>query len=158
MSIRLDGCLSTQCQPRSYLYLLASFLLTILFSLWTFISAILAVASVLILISLEGKQKAKYYLFPVFAGLIAFRPMLVALRNGQIANLLLFLIVLAILFTSHNKRFFAGFLFVGLLYKHSLGIPIFGGIGLLLIFRKDWKSIAGMILGVIVWAGTAIGC
>jgi len=67
---------------------LSLFELSISYTIWIWISQILIFFSTIKLLSLFGNQ-TKFFVFPVFAGLLLFRPILPLLLNGQISSIFL---------------------------------------------------------------------
>jgi hypothetical protein len=122
--------------------------------LWLILSQAMIVASALILISFWEYGNKLIYLLPVMAGLVIFRPVIVTVRNGQIVSLLLFLTVLGLLLYLRKRPILAGLALTGLILKPSLGLPVLAGIGFCFLFRKEFKAISGLAVGIALWLGS----
>ena len=60
---------------------------------WVFLSEVMITLSVFALISLQTNSTRKYYIIPILAGVVLFRPTYITLFFGQISGLVLFLLV-----------------------------------------------------------------
>jgi hypothetical protein len=121
-------------------------LLTYRFSyiLWMFLSMALVTSSTLLLVNEWKISSSARYLFPILAGLATFRPVLVAIRNGQMVPVLLFALVLSIFLASRKKYLLAGIACAFLFLKPSIGIPIMGLMGLWWLHQRNYRSAIGL--------------
>lgn len=117
------------------------------FAVWIMISEALIVASAWLLFRLWRTNTVKPYVFPVAAGIILFRPVIITLTGGQFGTALLF-ILCSTLFLWEKERWFWGSLLLSLLIlKPNTGFFILAFSAIWLLFQQRWNGLAGMLLG-----------
>jgi hypothetical protein len=115
---------------------------------WLVLMGCFALSFVLLLRVL---QPAAAWRFTAILALAAFTPVSSTFWNGQLAGLLLLAFAGGLELHRHDRRFLAGLVFSLLALKPQLG----AGLGLWLLLRLDFRSIAGCALGVLAQAGLA---
>ncbi len=127
------------------------------YTLWLFLSMALVVGAIVLTLASWPSKNARPYLIPVIAGLLVFRPLIVALRNGQIGPFLLFILVAAVLLIQKGAPL-AGGLLVGLaLLKPNLALAILLPVGLYFLLNRAWKGLLGMFLSGVFFVGVGWG-
>jgi hypothetical protein len=112
--------------------------------LWVTLTQLMIIASLAILLRLEGGPRAKLLIIPLIAEVILFRPTILTLIQGQISGL--FLIILAwigYLFFK-GKWFWGGFLLGFLILRLNLGAIIIALVACWLLLQKRWKGLLGI--------------
>lgn len=120
------------------------------YTIWAFLSMLACVGAIFILVNQWEQPKLKLFAFLFIITIFFFAPMLETVGKGTIGALLLLAIAFACELLRREKSFFGGIVFSILLLKPQLGVPILAGIGLWMLFRRDWHGLSG------VAAGTAI--
>ncbi len=116
---------------------------------WIFLSMVLILSSVLLLVRASKINNPYPYLLPIIAGVATFRPVIVAIRNGQIVPFLLFALVLTIFFFQKDKPILSGVMCSVLIFKPSIGLPIMGLIALWYLVNRQYKAFIALGLGSI---------
>jgi len=104
--------------------------------------------AVLRLLALFERQ-AWYFAFPVFAGLLLFRPLFPLLRNGQLASLVLLCIWVSAELFIRRRPFWAGWILAFAALKPNLGVPVLGLFALYLLFSRQFRGLLGMGAGLL---------
>jgi hypothetical protein len=121
------------------------------YTLWMFLCLAFILSSVLLLLSTWPNGKRMGYLLPVLAGLVVFRPAIVAIRNGQIGPLLLFILSITFLLWGRRKWFWGGLATASLLMKPTIALPLLGLAAIYLLVNRRWTAFVGMGIGGIVF-------
>lgn len=113
---------------------------------WVMLSMALTVSAVLLTASLARHARVGTILFPLFAGLVIFRPLMVVFRNGQLAALLLFLLAASLVALQRGHWLVGGVLLGCLILKPSLGVPVLILAGLWMLFHRHGRGLVGMVI------------
>lgn len=124
---------------------------------WVFISEVLILAAVAILLLPWRSQNIslKPYFLPLLMGVFLFRPVMVTLRNGQLGALFLALLALCVYFWERKKWFWGGVCLAVIVLRPNLGVPILGLVGLWLLWKRQWRAIAGIGVAAVVMLGVS---
>lgn len=114
------------------------------YTLWMFFSMVCILSGALLLVSSWQYDKRVVYLFPIFAAIIVFRPVIVSIRNGQIAGFLLLLIALTVILWKRDQWILGGVTAGLLMLKPNVGAPILVILGLYLLLQKNWRGLLGL--------------
>lgn len=121
--------------------------LPLAYALWVWLSQWILFFTTLRLLALF-EEKRRFFVFPVVAGLLLFRPLFPLLRNGQLATLVLFSILLSAIFFTQRRLFLAGVTLAFAVLKPNLGVPILGLVSLYLLLRKQYRGLIGAVTGL----------
>jgi hypothetical protein len=136
--------------PLPLAYILAPLGLTSLrdgYVLWAFLSLLACAASLFLLVNQWKESNLKLFSLPLLIAILLFAPALETAGKGTIGAVLLLGTVCAIELFNRNKPLMGGSFLSLLLLKPQLGAPILAITGVWLIFRRDWRGIAGIFLG-----------
>jgi hypothetical protein len=120
------------------------------YTVWMYLSQAAVIVSVLLMISLYVQLEQKYYLFPILAGVILFRPTIVTFLNGQLGAWILLFASISIWLLEKEMFLIGGIILAFMLLKPSLGVPILGLMVLWGIAHKRWRMIFGIGLGAVM--------
>ncbi len=134
--------------PLAVLMIPLSYLdLSVAYAIWVWISQLIIFLSTVKLLSLFGNQ-SKFFILPVFAGVILFRPIFPLLLNGQVSALLLGILVFSDDLVKKQNLFWGGVLLSISILKPNLGIPLLSLIGTYLLISRQYSTIMGLGLGL----------
>jgi len=122
--------------------------LPVAYAVWVWVSQWILFLAVLRLLALFEGQ-ARYFAFPVFAGLLLFRPLFPLLRNGQLASLVLLCIWVSAELFIRRRPFWAGWILAFAALKPNLGVPVLGLFALYLLFSRQFRGLLGMGAGLL---------
>ena len=111
---------------------------------WVFLSEVMITLSVFALISLQTNSTRKYYIIPILAGVVLFRPTYITLFFGQISGLVLFLLVGVVYLWEMKKWLLGGMVLPLVMLKPSLGGPILIILALWLLIQKRGAALVGI--------------
>ncbi len=117
--------------------------------LWVWISAVLLVASILLALRFWPVPGSAHLIVPALAGAFLFRPVMVALRNGQISIALLFVLALGAYLLERGKWTAGGAALAFLLLKPQLGVPLCGLVFVWALVKRRYTAAAGLALGAL---------
>ena len=136
---------------------LSYFNLSISYTLWIWISLILIFFSTVKLLTLFGNQ-TKFFVVPVFAGLLLFRPILPLLLNGQMSSIFLASLVFSVDLVNNRKPFLGGIILSINFLKPNIGVPIFFLLFFYFLLSKKFSIVCGMLSGLftLIIIGTVV--
>ena len=116
-------------------------------ALWMTISEIALIGGVFMLVrALNWHSSPRYWVWGL-VGVMLFRPLFSAIANGQLVPVLFFLLALA--FYTYQKGYYAvaGMLLALQITKPSLTLFLVPLLGLILLVRRDWRTLGGFVGG-----------
>jgi hypothetical protein len=116
-------------------------------------SLILGISLILRTSDEDVQGKAPFFLLAL--GAFLFRPVFPALANGQLSPVLFFLLAVAYALYERGYPFAAGFLLALESTKPNLTIILLLTVGLILLARRDWRALAGLLAGGLVLLGVS---
>ncbi|MEW6179244.1 MAG: glycosyltransferase 87 family protein [Chloroflexota bacterium] len=119
------------------------------YGIWVWISQLLIFLSGVYLIISTISHRSHYFLFPIIAGIILFRPLFPLLLSGQIAALLLFILVLSLYLTKKHLDFLGGLTLSLLSIKPNIAIPLLFFISIYLLVTKRYQFLLGIVVGLL---------
>jgi len=122
--------------------------LPIAYAIWVWVSQWILFFTALRLLALFEGQ-ARYFAFPVFTGLLLFRPLFPLLRNGQLASLVLLCIWVSAELFIRRRPFWAGWILAFAALKPNLGVPVLGLFALYLLFSRRFRGLLGIGAGLL---------
>jgi hypothetical protein len=114
------------------------------------VSYIVALVVLSTLTVVAGALLADAFALPRWFGVllaIAWPPIKLSVINGQNETFALLLLSLAILAAKNDRKVLLGLAIGALLYKPTIGLPF----AALLLFRKEWRALAVVVLCAFVW-------
>ncbi len=114
--------------------------------LWIFLSEIMILLSVYMLMLPDTDLVSGWYIFPILAGVILFRPTWITLLDGQITAFLLFTLVCVIWLWGKDKWFLGGILLSSVGLKPNIGLPIIAIVSFWLFVQRNKTALAGILL------------
>lgn len=128
---------------------ISHFELNISYGIWVWFSQLLIFLCGFYLIISTLSHRSRYFLFPIFAGIILFRPLFPLLLNGQIAALLLFILVLSLYLIKKHLDFLGGLTLSLLSIKPNIAIPLLFFISIYLLATKRYQFLLGIVVGLL---------
>jgi hypothetical protein len=104
----------------------------------------------LILRASDGDVKGRAAFFLLALGAFLFRPVFPALGNGQLSPVLFLLLAAAYALYERGHPFAAGFVLAFEATKPNLTAILLLTVGLTLLARRDWRALAGLVMGGLV--------
>jgi hypothetical protein len=115
--------------------------------IWAFLSLLACAASIFLLVNQWPESKLKLFALPALLAVLLFAPTLETAGKGTLGAVLLLGIAGALELFKRKQPMLGGIFLSFLLLKPQLGAPILAVMGLWLVFRRDWRGIAGIFLG-----------
>ncbi len=112
---------------------------------WVTLSLLMNIASLAILLSLEASPRRKFFIIPLFIGIMLFRPTILTLTQGQVSGLFLFALAWIAFLWQKGKWFWGGFLLGLLALKPNLGLILIGLVVVWLLLNKKWAGLCGTL-------------
>lgn len=134
---------------------LSQLALPVAYAIWVSISQWILFGSTIWLLRLF-RDKARFFILPVFAGLALFRPVFPLLLNGQIASLLLLWVLLSLALFVRQRTFGAGLMLSLVVLKPNLGVPILGLVSLYLLLSRQFRGLLGIGVGLLILLGISL--
>ncbi len=119
------------------------------YTLWVALSLVLALLSGLMILSVRDGLQRKAYAIPILLALPLFRPLLVALHNGQISAALLFALALFVLLWERGLWFLGGIALAILALKPGIGLPFLVLMGGWAFRSRKRSGVAGLAAGLV---------
>lgn len=116
--------------------------------LWTALSLVAILFSIQLILSYLRAYLPMSYLLPVLCGIFFFRPVAVTIYINQLDGFILLGLVVGVLLWMRGKSFLGGILIALSVLKPQLGVPVMGLMGLWQLHQRQWKAIAGEVLGL----------
>lgn len=114
---------------------------------WVFFALFAAAVTTFMLVNQWERVKSKPFAILLMIFFFFFAPLIQAVGKGTVGALLLLGVVLACELLRRQKSFLGGLVFSILLLKPQLGVPILAVMGLWMLFRRDWRGMAGLATG-----------
>jgi hypothetical protein len=130
--------------PLAWLPVGASFLA------WTILSELAIAFACLLLLNFSAAPVAGRLLLPLALLFLFFGPVYLSLQIGAIGAIALLVLVFSILLLDRGRDLLAGLLLSLLILKPSQGLPILLLIGAWLLFRRNLRSVYGMLAGGLI--------
>lgn len=116
------------------------------YTVWLVICQI-SIVSATILLWKYYPSRTGYIEILIIAGVFLFRPAFISIINGQIAPVLLLLACLSVVLFEKQRWYWGGVLLSAFSLKPSLGLFILIFAGMWMLFRRQWKGLAGLASG-----------
>jgi hypothetical protein len=147
---------STWIPEKAYLYPLPlAYLLSPLglmmplqaYKIWVFLSLLGFVMATFILVNQWEESKLKPFSLLLIVFFFFFAPVIQTVGKGTLGAFLLVGAACACELLKRQKPFWGGMFFAILLLKPQLGVPILTFMSLWMLFRRDWRALAGLAAG-----------
>ena len=112
---------------------------------WVTLTELMIVACLTILVRLETNPRRKHFFFPLFAGIVLFRPTILTLTQGQVSGLFLFALVWIAFLWEKGQWFWGGFLLGLLALKPNLGFIVIVLVAIWLLRNNNWPALYGTL-------------
>ncbi len=120
------------------------------FLFWGILSQTILAITCFVLLNQPGWIRQKRLFVPLVIFFLFFGPVYLSLQIGSIGAIAMAALLVAIILLEQNKSLPAGLALSLLALKPPQGFPILFLAGIWFLFRRDWKAIAGMILGGLI--------
>ena len=140
--------------PLAYLYAPLGFLPYFeAYIIWVFLLQVMLLGSTYFLINQLPHSQKNAYLFPLFAGVLLFRPSFAALFGGQI-SIFMFFVLSAITYLWMKEKFILGCALLPIVaLKPNIGIPILAILSFWLLIKSRYKELLIIITSSLLLLG-----
>ena len=121
--------------------------------LWVFLLEAMLLGSTYLLINQFADSKRNAYLFPLFAGVVLFRPSFAALFGGQISIFMFFILSIITLLWRKEKYIEGCVLLPIVALKPNIGIPILAILSLWLLLKSRYKKLLTIFISSLFLLG-----
>jgi hypothetical protein len=116
---------------------------------WQFLSQVLIAAVTWFLLSRQRDSRHRRLFVPLVLALLFFGPVLLSLQIGSLGAFTLAAVFVALAALERKQYLLAGVALSLTLLKPPQGLPILLLVGIWLLARRDWKTLAGLGIGAL---------